>query len=169
MRGSVAPPGWTPSPEFALPPAAVAPAVVSEAADMAVRWRVRAARIDNLIVYGGYLLACLALHWRVAGLMHLFWLAVAGGDHGRGVVIGRRPGGVVLAHLDRCCEPGWPADRDLGQGGVVGRGVIRIHRGHALIVPWTRPARGREVDAPGRSHAARVSAAIPTAAPARSR
>jgi uncharacterized RDD family membrane protein YckC len=45
---------------------------------MAVRWRIRAARVDNLIVYGGYVLVCLLMHWRAAGLAHLFWLAVAG-------------------------------------------------------------------------------------------
>jgi uncharacterized RDD family membrane protein YckC len=53
-------------------------AVAGHPADAAVRWRVRAARVDNLIVYGAYLLACLALHWRVATATHLFWLAVAG-------------------------------------------------------------------------------------------
>jgi uncharacterized RDD family membrane protein YckC len=43
-----------------------------------VRWRVRAARVDNLLVYGAYLLACLVLHWSVANASHLFWLAAAG-------------------------------------------------------------------------------------------
>ena len=38
----------------------------------------RAARVDNLIVYGGYLLVCLLLHWQVASVTHLVWLAVAG-------------------------------------------------------------------------------------------
>jgi uncharacterized RDD family membrane protein YckC len=74
----VAPPGWIPPPEFAPPPAPASPTIHSEAADMAVRWRIRAARVDNLIVYGGYLLVCLLMHWRVAGVSHLFWLAVAG-------------------------------------------------------------------------------------------
>ena len=80
MRVSVAPPGWTTPPELAPPPAgeAAPPARVDQAADAAVRWRVRAARVDNLIVYGGYVLVCLLLHWRVATVSHLFWLAVAG-------------------------------------------------------------------------------------------
>ncbi|MBV9606220.1 MAG: RDD family protein [Solirubrobacterales bacterium] len=50
----------------------------ADAADAAVRWRMRAARVDNLLVYGGYLLACAVLHWRVATAAHLIWLAVAG-------------------------------------------------------------------------------------------
>ncbi len=52
--------------------------MADHAADAAVRWRMRAARVDNLIVYGAYLLVCLLLHWRVASAIHLFWLAVAG-------------------------------------------------------------------------------------------
>jgi uncharacterized RDD family membrane protein YckC len=87
VRQSVAPPGWSTPPELAPPPApsavpalprAAVPGHAIDAADAAVRWRIRAARIDNLIVYGGYLLACLALHWRVASPTHLLWLAVAG-------------------------------------------------------------------------------------------
>jgi uncharacterized RDD family membrane protein YckC len=45
---------------------------------MAVRWRIGAAFIDNLIVYCGYVGVCLLLHWRVRSVSHLFWLAVAG-------------------------------------------------------------------------------------------
>jgi uncharacterized RDD family membrane protein YckC len=84
-RRSVAPPGWSTPPELAPPPVpspvparAAVPGHAVDAADAAVRWRMRAARIDNLVVYGGYLLACLALHWRVANATHLLWLAVGG-------------------------------------------------------------------------------------------
>lgn len=55
-----------------------ASAVAGHPADAAVRWRVRAARIDSLIVYGAYLVVCFLLHWRVANATHLLWLAVAG-------------------------------------------------------------------------------------------
>ena len=105
MRESVAPPGWTPSPAVpaltpiaanapiagTAPVAGTAPiaggtaalvaspvAVAAHPADAAVRWRMRAARIDNFLVYGGYLTACLLLHWQAASLAHLLWLAVAG-------------------------------------------------------------------------------------------
>lgn len=90
LRESVAPPGWTPSPAFgATPPVDTAPvdtpsavggpvAASAHPADAAVRWRMRAARIDNFLIYGGYLVACLVLHWQVASVAHLFWLAVVG-------------------------------------------------------------------------------------------
>lgn len=46
----------------ALPAPAYGALARSTPADAAIRWRLRAARIDNLIVYGGYFLLCLALH-----------------------------------------------------------------------------------------------------------
>ena len=42
-----------------------------ERADAAVRWRIGAAIIDNLLVYGGYLGVCGLLGWRVAALGHV--------------------------------------------------------------------------------------------------
>lgn len=100
LRESVAPPGWTSSPAVSVaapltaapvgvapagaPPVGAAPvpawpvAVAAHPAHAAVRWRMRAARIDNLLVYGGYLSACVLLHWQVANVAHLLWLAVAG-------------------------------------------------------------------------------------------
>lgn len=47
-------------------------------AEAAVRWRMRAATIDNLLVYALYLLVCLMLHWRVAQLSHLIVLLLLG-------------------------------------------------------------------------------------------
>jgi uncharacterized RDD family membrane protein YckC len=47
-------------------------------AEAAVRWRMRAATVDNLVVYGVYLLVCLILHWQVAALDHLVVLLVLG-------------------------------------------------------------------------------------------
>ncbi len=91
---SVAPPGWTPSPAVPAAVPVVAPSVAAPVAaaplaagpvalavhpaEAAVRWRMRAARIDNLLIYGGYLVACLLLHWQVASVAHLLWLAVGG-------------------------------------------------------------------------------------------
>ncbi len=98
-------------------------AVVDHAADAAVRWRIRAARIDNLIVYGAYLLACLLLHWRVANVTHLVWLAVAGvayhfGFEARdGQTIGKRRYGIRVLAAD-----GGPA----GPRAVAIRSVVRI-------------------------------------------
>lgn len=76
QEGSVAPPGWAqPEPVSAsalvsLPsePTAQAPA------DAAVRWRISAAIIDNILVYVIYLLVCLLLHWQVLNLEHLLAL-----------------------------------------------------------------------------------------------
>lgn len=102
----MAPPGWAPSPQFPPAPAATAPETAGQGTDMAVRWRIRAARVDNLIVYGGYLVACLALHWRVADVTHLFWLAAAGvayhfGLEARdGQTIGKRRYGIRVVAAD---------------------------------------------------------------------
>lgn len=129
VRASVAPPGWSTPPELAPPPAAATPetpttaAVADDAADAAVRWRIRAARVDNLIVYGAYLLVCLLLHWRVANFTHLFWLAVAGvayhfGFEARdGQTIGKRRYGIRVVAAD-----GGPAS----PRAVAIRSVVRI-------------------------------------------
>jgi uncharacterized RDD family membrane protein YckC len=78
--GSVAPPGWSPSAPPILtfvPPAPSLPAepayralARSTPADAAIRWRFGAAFLDNLAIYGGYVLLCLAVHWRVATPAH---------------------------------------------------------------------------------------------------
>lgn len=54
------------------------PALADGRAEAAIRWRVRAATIDNLIVYAGYMVLCALLHWRVQSLNHLVVLGVAG-------------------------------------------------------------------------------------------
>ena len=74
---SVPPPGWTAAqPPPAASTSLVVPAV--EGADAAVRWRIGAAVIDNLIVSLAYVAICAALHWRVANLDHLLFLLLAG-------------------------------------------------------------------------------------------
>jgi uncharacterized RDD family membrane protein YckC len=84
---SVAPPGWTPGGGgLYVPPGAsvavgeVAPsrAAVLEPADAAVRWRLRAARIDNLIVSAGYLVICGLERWNPALPTHLLLLSALG-------------------------------------------------------------------------------------------
>jgi uncharacterized RDD family membrane protein YckC len=117
VRGSVAPPGWN-APAVPAPPTAA-----GEAADAAVRWRMRAARIDNAIVYGAYLAACALLDWRVLSVAHLFWLAVAGGvyrfalEARDGQTIGKRCYGIRVVAAD-----GGPA----GPRAIAIRSVLRI-------------------------------------------
>jgi uncharacterized RDD family membrane protein YckC len=66
---SVPPPGWTPpQAPVSRPPAPV------RGADAAVRWRISAAGIDNILVTLAYVLLCAVLGWRVASLGHL-WVA----------------------------------------------------------------------------------------------
>lgn len=129
MRGSVAPPGWNSPPEAASapPPTVQAPSTAygdaADAADAAVRWRVRAARIDNAIVYGAYLGACLLLHWRVASLAHLFWLGVVnvayhfGLEARDGQTLGKRRYGIRVVAAD-----GGPA----GPRAIAIRSVLRL-------------------------------------------
>lgn len=69
---SVPPPGWTPT-DTPQAPISRPPASVG-GADAAVRWRISAAGIDNILVLIIYLLACAVLRWRVASLGHL-WIA----------------------------------------------------------------------------------------------
>lgn len=49
-----------------------------EPAEAAVRWRIGAAVIDNLIVYIAYLALCAVVHWRVVNLDHLLVLLLGG-------------------------------------------------------------------------------------------
>ncbi len=99
------------------------PAMAGHVADAAVRWRVRAARIDSLIVYGAYLLVCLLLHWRVANATHLLWLAVAGVAYHfifearDGQTIGKRRYGIRVVAAD-----GGPASPKA----VAIRSVVRV-------------------------------------------
>src|ERR1700722_1499660 len=77
VQGSSAPPpGWEPRLPGALtaPPAPAQIAIGQPPAQAAVRWRIGAAVVDNLIVYGLYLLVCLLLHWQVATLEHVLIL-----------------------------------------------------------------------------------------------
>ena len=74
--------------------------------DAAVRWRIRAATFDNLIVYGSYLLLCLLLHWRVANLDHLLVLLLGGAayhfalESRDGQTIGKRRYGIQVVSVD---------------------------------------------------------------------
>jgi uncharacterized RDD family membrane protein YckC len=47
-------------------------------AEAAVRWRIGAAVLDNILVYVLYLLICLMLHWQVLAVSHLPWLLALG-------------------------------------------------------------------------------------------
>ena len=118
--GSVPPPGWSETQGAAtrivVPPVATgqvlsaAPAPVTlqaqPAAEAAVRWRIRAATIDNLLVYGAYLVICAALHWRVTNLGHLGVLLVLGVlyhfalEAKDGQTIGKRRYGIQVVALD---------------------------------------------------------------------
>jgi uncharacterized RDD family membrane protein YckC len=83
----------------------------------------RAARLDNLIVYGGYLLACLLLHWQVATIAHLICLAMAGAAYHfafearDGQTLGKRRYGIRVVAAD-----GGPAS----PRAVAIRSVVRI-------------------------------------------
>jgi len=71
---SVPPPGWTPTD---VPKAPVSqPPETLDGADAAVRWRISAAGIDNILVILAYLLVCAVLGWRVVALGHL-WVSSA--------------------------------------------------------------------------------------------
>jgi uncharacterized RDD family membrane protein YckC len=78
----------------------------AEPAEAAVRWRIRAARIDNLIVYGAYALLCGLLHWRIAALSHLWVLGAASVAYHfvlearDGQTIGKRRYGIRVVALD---------------------------------------------------------------------
>jgi uncharacterized RDD family membrane protein YckC len=76
------------------------------AAEAAVRWRIGAAAIDNLLVNGLYLLVCLVLHWQVANLDHLLVLLGLGVvyhfalESRDGQTIGKRRYGIRVVSVD---------------------------------------------------------------------
>lgn len=70
---SVPPPGWTPTDTPSAPKPTPLEAVGG--ADAAVRWRISAGLIDNILVYVIYVVASAALGWRIGGVDHL-WLIV---------------------------------------------------------------------------------------------
>jgi uncharacterized RDD family membrane protein YckC len=83
-----------------------APPAEQPPAEAAVRWRMRAATVDNLLVYVLYLLVCLILHWRVAQLSHLIVLLVLGVvyhfalESRDGQTVGKRRYGIRVVSLD---------------------------------------------------------------------
>ena len=118
---SVAPPGWSPPPAPVLAPPPVGADV--EGADAAVRSRINAAILDNLLLYVGYLVLCALLHWRVAAPAHLVVFVVAGLAYHfvlearDGQTLGKRHFGVRVVSAD-----GSPA----GVRAVAFRSVLRI-------------------------------------------
>lgn len=70
---SVPPPGWAPSDSPQAPQPAASERVGG--ADAAVRWRISAALIDNILVYCVYLALCAVFGWRIGSVDHL-WLVV---------------------------------------------------------------------------------------------
>jgi uncharacterized RDD family membrane protein YckC len=80
----VPPPGWTasgPPADGSAAPADVKLAPALRAAggpEAAVRWRISAAVLDNILVYLIYLAICALLHWRVLAVDHLLVLLLAG-------------------------------------------------------------------------------------------
>lgn len=105
--GSVPPPGWH-GPQALAPTVPVAPqsGVAQPPTEAAVRWRIGAAVIDNLVVYALYLLVCLVLHWRVENLEHLLFLLVLGVlyhlalESRDGQTIGKRRYGIRVVSVD---------------------------------------------------------------------
>jgi uncharacterized RDD family membrane protein YckC len=59
------------APDTAPRPAYLAPGAGATAADAALRWRLRAASVDNFIVYFAYLAFCGVVHWNPLTLPHL--------------------------------------------------------------------------------------------------
>ena len=113
---SIAPPGWStgtwvpavasappPGPALATP---VALTAGQEATEAAMRWRLRAASLDYVIVYLFYLGACGALGWGVFTLGHLIVLGIAVAlyhfvlESRDGQTIGKRRYGVRVVALD---------------------------------------------------------------------
>jgi uncharacterized RDD family membrane protein YckC len=104
---SVAPPGWS-SPRPLVRVLAEEPVLPSgqQATEAALRWRLRAASLDYMIVYAGYLLVCLILHWRVADLGHVILLTLAVAayhfalESRGGQTIGKRRYGLRVVSVD---------------------------------------------------------------------
>jgi uncharacterized RDD family membrane protein YckC len=120
-RTSVAPPRWVPA--GAPVAASSANSQGDERADAAVRWRIGAAIIDNLLVYGGYFGLCGLLGWRVTMLGHA-WVLLLGAvayhfvlESRSGQTIGKRRYGIRVVSLD-----GGPA----GARAIATRSVLRI-------------------------------------------
>jgi uncharacterized RDD family membrane protein YckC len=122
VAGSVAPPGFIES----VPPASARVLPVagpSDRADAAVRWRIGAAFIDNVIVYGGYVALCAVLHWRIASVQHVWVLLLAGIayhfalESHDGQTLGKRRYGIRVVAVD-----GSPA----GARAIAVRSVLRI-------------------------------------------
>jgi len=140
QAGSVAPPGWsaptagvTAATAVAVPlavtlpaadrPAYLAPGAGATAADAAIRWRLRAATIDNFIVWAGFVAFCLVIGWNPLTLPHLlveglfsiayhFWF-----EFRTGQTPGKRRYGIQVLDAD-----GGPA----GAKAVALRSVLRI-------------------------------------------
>jgi uncharacterized RDD family membrane protein YckC len=74
--------------------------------DAAIRWRVRAATFDNLLVYGAYVLLCALLHWNVFTLDHWLVLLLLGVayhfvlESGGGQTFGKRRYGIQVVSMD---------------------------------------------------------------------
>lgn len=122
--GSVPPPGWSAGPSIttytsvadiaprAAPfaPTAIAepqPAIASAQppTEAAIRWRLRAATIDNLLVDALYVVICLVLHWQALTVGHLLVLLALGvvyhfvlESHG-GQTIGKRRYGIQVVSV----------------------------------------------------------------------
>lgn len=118
---AAAPPGIAPAPVMAsaealTPMAAVASPIVpiaqplvasrQSAAEAAIRWRMRAATLDNLLVYGLYLVLCLMLGWKPLTVGHLLVELVLGvvyhfalESHG-GQTIGKRRYGIQVVSVN---------------------------------------------------------------------
>jgi uncharacterized RDD family membrane protein YckC len=98
-------------------------AAVQPPAEAAVRWRINAAVIDNLLVYGLYLLLCLALHWQVANLEHLLALLAIdvvyhfGLESRDGQTVGKRYYGIRVVSTD---------DQPAGPKAIAFRSALRI-------------------------------------------
>lgn len=122
---SVPPPGWgaPQAPASAMPFELPSTGVTQPRTEAAVRWRIGAAVIDNLLVYGLYLLVCLALHWQVANLGHLVVLLVLDVlyhfalESRDGQTIGKRRYGIRVVSLD---------DRHPAPKAIAMRSVLRI-------------------------------------------
>jgi hypothetical protein len=105
-----------------LAPAPVGTGVPS-AAEAAVRWRLGAARIDTVIVYGAYLVLCAVAHWRVTSPDHLLVLGVGSVayhfvlESRDGQTLGKRRYGIRVVDVD-----GGPA----AQKAILVRSVLRI-------------------------------------------
>ena len=101
---SVPPPGWTPT-DTLQAPAPLPPGLVG-GADAAVRWRISAGLIDNILVNLAYVVFCAVLGWRIGSVDHL-WLVVVldvayhfGYEAHNGQTIGKRQYGLRVVAPD---------------------------------------------------------------------